>query len=136
MWVVINVSSGSAYAHLNNKRFFVNPEDFLVIKGKVIVPIKGVDNHFPDNFTDFSIDELKYIPYTVFEKNKSKWCLTSTGNIRKVFPVIEDETSGVTTEFKHYFLYKSDDFNKSVYKNEFIKVKAEKLIFTSPTLYI
>lgn len=133
MWVVINVSSGSAYAHLNNKRFLVNPENFFVIKGTVIVPIKGVDNQFPDNHADFSINELKFIPYTVFENNHSNWCLTSTGNIRKVVPVIEDETSGITTEFKQYFLYKSDDFNKkSVDKNSFVKIKSSKLTFLSP----
>jgi hypothetical protein len=58
MKVTINVKRGSSFAKYNGQSFEVNPCNFLVLKGKLLIPIRGVNPEYPSNFTDFTQDEL------------------------------------------------------------------------------
>ena len=58
MLVTINVKKKSSFAKYNGKTFEVNPLEFFAIGGKLIIPIKGINNEFPQNYTDFSQDEI------------------------------------------------------------------------------
>jgi len=58
MKVTINVKKGSSFAKYNGQTFEVNPCTFLTIRGKILVPIKGINPEFPENYTDFTQDEL------------------------------------------------------------------------------
>jgi len=58
MKVTINVKKTSAFSKYNGQTFIVNPKDFLTIKGKILVPIRGINIHYPSNQVDFTQDEL------------------------------------------------------------------------------
>jgi len=58
MKATINVKKGSSFAKYNGKSFEVNPCDFIPIKGKLLIPIRGLNPNFPDNYTDFTQDEI------------------------------------------------------------------------------
>ena len=58
MKVTINVNKKSGFAKYNGQTFEVNPSTFLTIKGKILVPIRGVNPMYPSNTTDFTQDEL------------------------------------------------------------------------------
>lgn len=58
MKAIINVKKGSSFEKYNGQEFEVNPCDFLTARGKLIIPIKGLNPEYPSNFTDFTQDEL------------------------------------------------------------------------------
>lgn len=58
MKATINVKKGSSFAKYNGQTFNVEPSDFLTTRGKILVPIRGVQPEYPSNFTDFTQDEL------------------------------------------------------------------------------
>lgn len=58
MKVTINVKKGSSLAKYNGQTFEVKPSEFMTIKGKLLIPIRGVNPEYPSNFTDFTHDEL------------------------------------------------------------------------------
>lgn len=45
-------------AKYNGQTFEVNPSEFLVLRGKLLIPIRGVNPEYPSNYTDFTQDEL------------------------------------------------------------------------------
>lgn len=61
MKAIINVKKGSGFENHNGQEFEVDLSKALTVKGKLIIPIKGVRPEFPDNYTDFSQDELFFI---------------------------------------------------------------------------
>lgn len=61
MKAIINVPKGSAYARYNGKEFFITLFKAFAIKGKLLIPVKGVDPEHPDNFVDFNQDELIFV---------------------------------------------------------------------------
>jgi hypothetical protein len=61
MLVTINVKKKSSFAKYNGKTFEVNQSEFFTVKGKLIIPIKGINNEFPQNYTDFSQDEIIFL---------------------------------------------------------------------------
>ena len=58
MKATINVKKGSSFAKYNGQIFEVNPSQFCTIKGKLLIPIRGVNPEYPSNYTDFTQDEL------------------------------------------------------------------------------
>lgn len=58
MKATINVKKGSSFAKYNGQTFIVDPAKFLTIKGKILVPIRGLNPEYPSNYTDFMQDEL------------------------------------------------------------------------------
>lgn len=58
MKVTINVKKSSSFAKYNGKVFEVNPMKFITAKGKIVVPIRGLNPEYPSNYTDFNQDEL------------------------------------------------------------------------------
>lgn len=58
MKVTINVNKKSAFAKYNGQSFEIEPNSFLTIKGKILVPIRGLNPEYPGNQTDFTQDEL------------------------------------------------------------------------------
>ncbi len=60
MKVTINVNKNSSFAKYNGLTFEVNPLSFLTIKGKILVPIRGLNPEYPSNYTDFNQDELLF----------------------------------------------------------------------------
>lgn len=58
MKATINVKKGSSFAKYNGQTFEVNPSEFLVLRGKLLIPVKGVNLEYPSNYTDFTQDEL------------------------------------------------------------------------------
>lgn len=58
MKATINVKKGSGFENHNGQTFEIDLSKAITCKGKLIIPIKGVRPEFPNNFTDFSQDEL------------------------------------------------------------------------------
>lgn len=58
MKATINVKKGSSFAKYNGQTFEVDPRTFLTIRGKILVPIRGVNPEYPSNYTDFTQDEI------------------------------------------------------------------------------
>ena len=58
MKATINVKKGSSFEKYNGQEFKVDPCKFLTIRGKILVPIKGINPEYPSNYTDFTQDEL------------------------------------------------------------------------------
>lgn len=58
MKATINVKKSSGFAKYNGMQFDVDPSKFLTIKGKILVPIRGINKDYPSNYTDFTQDEL------------------------------------------------------------------------------
>ena len=60
MKATINVNKKSGFAKYNGQTFIVDPCKFLAIKGKLLIPIQGVNPEYPSNYTDFTQDELTF----------------------------------------------------------------------------
>jgi len=58
MKATINVNKNSSFAKYNGMIFNIEPTKFFTVKGKILVPIKGVNPEYPLNKTDFTQDEL------------------------------------------------------------------------------
>lgn len=58
MKATINVKKGSSFAKYNGQTFEVKPSKFLTIRGKLLIPIRGLNPEYPSNYTDFTQDEL------------------------------------------------------------------------------
>lgn len=58
MKATINTKPGSSFAKYNGQTFEVDPSQFMTIRGKLLIPIRGVNPEYPSNFTDFTHDEL------------------------------------------------------------------------------
>jgi hypothetical protein len=58
MKVTINVKKGSSFEKYKGLTYEVDPHTFLTIKGKILVPIRGINPEYPNNYTDFTQDEL------------------------------------------------------------------------------
>ena len=58
MKATINVKKGSSFAKYNGQTFKVDTRTFLTIRGKILVPIRGINPEYPSNYTDFTQDEL------------------------------------------------------------------------------
>ena len=58
MKVTINCKKESGFAKYNGQTFEVDPKNFLTIKGKILVPIRGLNPEYVANYTDFTQDEL------------------------------------------------------------------------------
>jgi hypothetical protein len=58
MKATINVKKGSSFAKYNGQIFEIEPLKFLTVRGKLIIPIKGINSEYPLNYTDFTQDEL------------------------------------------------------------------------------
>jgi len=58
MKATINVKKGSGFENCNGKKFDVDFSKAVTCKGKIILPLKGVRDEYPNNYTDFSQDEL------------------------------------------------------------------------------
>jgi hypothetical protein len=61
MKAIINVRKGSGFEMHNGEKFEVDFSKVVTCKGKLIIPIKGVRKEYPNNYTDFSQDELIFI---------------------------------------------------------------------------
>jgi hypothetical protein len=58
MKATINVKKGSSFAKYNGQTFEINPSQFMTIRGKLLIPVRGVNPEYPSNYTDFKQDEL------------------------------------------------------------------------------
>jgi hypothetical protein len=58
MKATINVKKSSSFAKYNGQTFEVDPCTFLTIRGKILVPIRGLNPEYPSNYTDFIQDEI------------------------------------------------------------------------------
>jgi hypothetical protein len=58
MKAIINVRKGSSFERHNGQEFDVDLTAAIACAGKLIIPIKGVRESYPNNYTDFSQDEL------------------------------------------------------------------------------
>ena len=60
MLATINVKNSSSFAKYNGKIFNVEVDKMIAVRGKLVIPIKGINPEFPDNYTDFTQDELLF----------------------------------------------------------------------------
>lgn len=71
MKATINVKKKSIYSCYNGQTFDIDPLDFLTVKGKIVVPIQGVNPMYPTLYTDFTQDELIFTFKTRQMKTKT-----------------------------------------------------------------
>ena len=60
MKAIINVKKQSVFAKFNKQAFEIDFTKAITCGGKLILPIKGVNPEFPNNYVDFSTDELLF----------------------------------------------------------------------------
>jgi hypothetical protein len=58
MYATINVKKGSGFEKHNGEKFKVDFSKVITAAGKLIFPLKGVRKEYPNNYTDFTQDEL------------------------------------------------------------------------------
>ena len=58
MKATINVRKSSPFAQYNGVKFDVDFSKAITCNGKLIISIKGVSKEYPNNYTDFTQDEL------------------------------------------------------------------------------